>query len=226
MIPWVHYALTLIPDLIPTTALYIMILTTLLGSVLIKPTHRCWKRREAKARAQNKWRWTVQNEDVITQSKDPHFKLNQEVSDSTIDSFCDGSRDFLSFVSLMSTFNEMDNAQNVQQLCQRLAVLSYRSLNNRSCNDSKKIDPKNLILNWDTGASFGLTPFRSDFINYVEAEISVKDVTKVNKVIGIGTTLHKFLNDKGKSVFLLCVLYHLPTTYVRLFSPQTYHQMH
>ena len=54
----------------------------------------------------------------------------------------------------------------------------------------------------------------------------MKDVTKVNKVIGIGTTLHKFRNDKGKSVLLPCVSYHLPTTDVRLFSPQTYHQIH
>ena len=59
----------------------------------------------------------------------------------------------------------------------------------------------------------------SDFIDYVEAEIAVKDVTKVNKVIGIGSTLHKLLNDKDKSVLLPCVSYHLPTTGVRLFSP-------
>ena len=60
----------------------------------------------------------------------------------------------------------------------------------------------------------------------MEAEIAVKDVTKVNKVIGIGTKLHKFRNDRGKSVFLPCVSYHLPTTDVRLFSPQMYHQTH
>ena len=148
------------------------------------------------------------------------------MSDATIDSFCDVSLDFLSFVRLISMFNEMDHAQNVQQLCQCLAVLSDRSLKNRAYNASKKIDYKNLILVWDTGASFGLTPFRSDFINYVEAEIAVKDVTKVNKVMGIGTTLHKLRNNKGKSVFLPCVSYHLPTTDVRIFSPQTYHQMH
>ena len=141
------------------------------------------------------------------------------MSDATIDSFCDGSRDFLSFVRFMSTFNKMNHAQNVQQLCQRLAVPSDRLLKNRACNSSKKIDPKNLIMIWDTGASFGITLFMSDFIDYVEAEISVKDVTKFNKVIGIGTTLHKFWNDKGKSVFLPCVSYHMPTTDVRLFSP-------
>jgi hypothetical protein len=48
----------------------------------------------------------------------------------------------------------------------------------------------------------------------------------VNKVIGIGTTSHKFTNTDGNPVFLPCVSYHLPQTDVCLFSPQTYHQTH
>ena len=92
----------------------------------------------------------------------------------------------------MSKFKEMDHVQNVKKLCQCLAILSDRSLENRSCNAFETKNPKSLILIWDTGASFGITPFRSDFIDYVEADIAVKDVTNINKVIGIGTTLHKF----------------------------------
>jgi hypothetical protein len=38
-------------------------------------------------------------------------------------------------------------------------------------------------------------------------------------------TLHKFTDTKGFLVYLPCVSYHLPQTDVRLFSPQTYHQM-
>ncbi len=83
-----------------------------------------------------------------------------------------------------------------------------------------------MIFIWDTGASFGLTPFRSNFIDYVQCDIPVKDVTKVNRVIGIGTTLNKFFYTKGKEVFLTCVSYHLIQTNVHLLSPQTYHQMH
>ena len=86
----------------------------------------------------------------------------------------------------------MDHAQNVQQLCQRLSVLSDSSFENRTLNSSTRIDPKSLILIWDTGASFGLTRFRSEFIDYVESDIAVKDITKINHVIEIGTTLHKF----------------------------------
>ena len=36
--------------------------------------------------------------------------------------------------------------------------------------------------------------YRSIIIDYVEADIAVKDVTKINNVIRIGTTLHKFKN--------------------------------
>ena len=60
----------------------------------------------------------------------------------------------------------------------------------------------------------------------MEADIAVNDVNKINHVIGIGTTLHKFKNKKGKDVFLTCFSYYLPTTDVRIFSPQTYHKMH
>ncbi len=85
---------------------------------------------------------------------------------------------------------------------------------------------QNLILIWDTGASYGLTPFWSDFIDYVKCQIPVRDVTKVNIVVAIGTTLHKCRDINGNPVYLPCVSYRLPETDVRLFFPQTYHQMH
>ena len=83
----------------------------------------------------------------------------------------------------------------------------------------------NCPLVWDTGASFGMTPFCGDFIDYVECRIPVKDISKTNMVIGTGTTLHKFtVNDKP--IWLPCLSYHLPSAEVRLFSPQTYHNLY
>jgi hypothetical protein len=76
------------------------------------------------------------------------------------------------------------------------------------------------MLIWDMGASFGLTPFQSDFIDYVVCTIPVWDITKVNNVIGIGTTL---TDTKGLPVYLPCVSYHLPQMDVHLFSLHTYH---
>ena len=54
----------------------------------------------------------------------------------------------------------------------------------------------------------------------------VKDATKDSTVIRIGTTIHKFVDANGKYEFLPCISYHLPTKNVRLFSPQTYHNLH
>ena len=47
----------------------------------------------------------------------------------------------------------------------------------------------------NTEAFFGLTPFRSELIDYVEVHIIVKDVINNNRVVGIRTNIHKFLHD-------------------------------
>ena len=60
-------------------------------------------------------------------------------------------------------------------------------------------------------------PFKSKFIDYVNCNIPVKDVTKVNTVIGIGTTIYNFVDANGKYLFLPCIFYHLPTTDVQLY---------
>ena len=86
-------------------------------------------------------------------------------------------------------------------------------------------DYKSIMLIWNTGATFGLTPFRSDFIHNVKANIIVKDVTKVNLVIGIGTTIHKFIDVNGTTCYLSFVYYHILSTYIQLFSPETYHHI-
>eukprot|EP01082_Thalassiosira_pseudonana_P009463 g8665.t1 g8665 contig3:647373-650417(+) len=79
-------------------------------------------------------------------------------------------------------------------------------------------------LVWDTGASNGLTPFKSDFLDYMEVDIPVKDISKVNRVVGIGTTMYRFVDSVGETIYIPCLSYHLPLAEIRLFSPQTYHQ--
>ena len=151
------------------------------------------------------------------------------LSKPTLDGFCDGHKDFLQLYRLLSTFSTVDHVKNAQSCVNRANALrgTYGgTYENRISFSTGLQDPKSLILIWDTGASYGLTPFRSDFIDYVKCEIPVRDVTKVNTVVGIGTTLHKFTDINGNPAYLPCVSYHLPETDVRLFSPQTYHQMH
>jgi hypothetical protein len=131
---------------------------------------------------------------------------------------------FLQLPRLLLQFRSIDHEMNIFSCIARVVAL-WGAFENCSVGGATK-DPHTLILIWDTGALFGLTPFRSDFIDYVECDILVQDVTKVNKVIGIRTTIHKFTDTNGNPVFLPCVSYHLPQTDVCLFFPQTYHQMH
>ena len=83
-----------------------------------------------------------------------------------------------------------------------------------------------MMLVWDKGTSNGLTTFRSDFIYYVKCDITVKNMTKVNGFIGIVTTLHKLIGRNGQDILFPFISYQLTHTYVRIFSPQIYHQMH
>ena len=89
-----------------------------------------------------------------------------------------------------------------------------------------KPDSRSTLLILDTGVPFGLTSFRSDFINYIKADIPVKDVTNVNWVVGIGNTIHKKIDVNGTTCYFTCVSYHLLSIYVQLFSPHTYHKIH
>ena len=153
-----------------------------------------------------------------------------DLTKPTLDGFCEG-KDFLQVFRLLSAFRTTDHVENVQSCLARVYAANGFTFGGTYTKSQlphmdDPLDPKTTMLIWDTGASYGLTPFRSDFIDYVQCDIPVRDVTKVNKVIGIGTTLHKFTDVKGHPVYLPCVSYHLPSTDVRLFSPQTYHQMH
>ena len=66
-----------------------------------------------------------------------------------------------------------------------------------------------------------MTHFHADFIDYVECNINVKNISKLDKIIGFGTTLHKFIAMNND-----LLSYHHPSTDVHLLSPQANHQLH
>ncbi len=107
--------------------------------------------------------------------------------------------DCLCLPQLMKTFCNHDyHVHQIKLALDQVALLCGTFEMHQSAPD--RLNPKTLILIWDTGASAGLTPFWSDFIDYVVCEIDVCDITKVNKVVGIGTTLHNFVNNNGNHV--------------------------
>ena len=143
-----------------------------------------------------------------------------ELKSSTLQGFCGVDHDFLRLPQLLKTFCNHDyHESQIKLALDQVALLCGTFEMHQSAPD--RFDPKTLILIWDTGASAGLTPFCSDFIDFVECEIDVRDITKVNKAVGIGTTLHRFVDTSGNDVYLPCVSYHLPSTDVQLFPRYT-----
>ena len=78
---------------------------------------------------------------------------------------------------------------------------------------------------WDTGASFGLTLVRADFIDYVKCRILAHDVTRTNVVVEIGTPLC-ILDVIGEAVYLPWLSDHLPSADNCAFFPQAFHALY
>jgi hypothetical protein len=66
------------------------------------------------------------------------------------------------------------------------------SKKDKSIEQESKVNFKHTLLIWDIGATHRLTPFLKDFIHYHPCDIPVRDISKVNRVIGVGTVIHKF----------------------------------
>jgi hypothetical protein len=107
-----------------------------------------------------------------------------ELKLSTLQGFCAVDHDFLLLPQLLKTFCDHDyHMRQIKLVLDRVALLHGTFEMHQSASD--RLDPKTLTLIWDTGASSGLTPFWSDFNDYVECKIDVCNITKVNKVVGI-----------------------------------------
>ena len=149
------------------------------------------------------------------------------VSNTARDSFCDDENQyFLKLQILLPTFTQLDHVANVadfkkREMLLRGQILENRVLQNRSCKDLRM-----MMLVWDTGASNLLTLFSSDFHDYLRCYLPVKYVTKVNRVIVIRSTIHKFIDRNVQDILFPCISYHLTQIDVYLFHPQTYHQIH
>ena len=81
---------------------------------------------------------------------------------------------------------------------------------------------KTCPLIFDTGASSGLTPYRSDFMNdYKPVSIPVKGVAGGGQIVGTGTILRKFKSRCGEILYIPSHGYHMPDAQIRLESPQS-----
>ncbi len=176
-----------------------------------------------------RWKnWNARSRTSYRERNRHFFKPAFKIPNNVLHEFCYGDRDFTQLPRLLRSLNgmrhlqEWKNETTAQLVVNRLNVF-WCSLENNSEHCNHRTSFESMPLIWDTGASLGLTPYRAD---YVDVNIPVRDGMKTHYVIGIGTVIYKFQNDKGEDVFLPCIAYHLPMGDIRLFSPQTYHQMH
>ena len=154
----------------------------------------------------------------------PHAGFGVVPEEVLADFVEDRAGTFLAATKLITKLESVDRARAAEEVVQRANIFS-------STYQTKDVDGKKwrhtfrtCPLVWGTGASAGLTPFRCDFIDYMECQIPVNDIARTNMVIGIGTTLHK-LWVNGEVIYLPCLSCHLPSAEVRLFSPQAYHKL-
>jgi hypothetical protein len=79
------------------------------------------------------------------------------LSSSTLDGFLRSDVQFLQLPRLLSQFRSIDHEKNISSCIARVGALQG-TFENCSVGGATK-DPCTLILIWDMGASFGLTPF-------------------------------------------------------------------
>ncbi len=151
--------------------------------------------------------------------------IKRPYSDTSLNNFSDSDTNVLGTMKLFRGLEEADHREMVQQTVDRyVAARASLLLNTVEGTASTNFEACPVV--WDTGASFGLTPFATDFIDYEEVDIPVKDIAHTNTVVGMGTVMWKFRDSTGELIYLPLLCYHLPTADIRLLSPQTYHQLH
>ncbi len=144
-------------------------------------------KRRARAKAKNRfWRWRCQALPVAlvvrcwhrSNNKAPHLvadiseplhrkwkkknvglsSVMSELKLSTLQGFCAVDHDFLRLPQLLKTFCNHDyHVRQIKLALDQVALLCDTFEMHQSAPDC--LDPKTLILIWDTGASAGLTPF-------------------------------------------------------------------
>ncbi len=150
-----------------------------------------------------------------------HHQTYQSIPDYLLEAFCS----HWNFCALPCLMHDFDFHHNSSSLSSDIVCLNLfqRSPQLHCILQCTPQNPDDILLVYDPGVSAGLTPFKSDFFDYVKCSIPVHDVLKDNKVIGIRTTIYKFVDTKGQTLYLQQVAYHLPSSDIELFSPQVFH---
>ena len=132
--------------------------------------------------------------------------------------------DPLSSFHLVNSLSKVDHSADAQRSVTLMIMFWARLLASDEGITCEDLTFAQMPMVWDTGASYGLTLFCKDFIDYELCQILVMDIKSTKYVIGVGTVLWKTKDTDGRLVYVAGIAYHSPTAEIRLTSPQMYHQ--
>ena len=138
---------------------------------------------------------------------DYHFKVEERVTKEKLNAFCDVRNDFLCLPNILREFAQQDQTYGTQHDVDNLNI--FKSMLD-ACKDVNTVATfQTMILEWNTGALFGLTQFKADFVDNVKLAPLVNDVIIVKKAIGIVTTIHKLkiAREMMYNFYVCCTIY-------------------
>ena len=84
-------------------------------------------------------------------------------------------------------------------------------------------DEDNIGIIFDSGCTTTITPYTSDFEGQITSvKKTITGLGSTSEVVGEGTVRRTFRNNYGCAQNIKVKVYHVPTSNLRLFSPQSY----
>ncbi|KAL7459520.1 hypothetical protein ACHAWC_011291, partial [Mediolabrus comicus] len=119
----------------------------------------------------------------------------------------------------VSTFKDMLNPATISYHTRRVCLLTTSWL----CAGILSVVP----LVFDSGASFDISPFRSDFLTYTPVSNTVvQGINAKSEIAGVGLVMYRFTTRSGRTIFRPSIAYHMPSADIRLLSPHVHMRMH
>jgi hypothetical protein len=159
----------------------------------------------------------------------PPSHWDTSVHPAQINSWC-STIDFIGIHRLSSMFSTapfVPDFEHIQQEWHRLCPILYNSSVPSPFN--RYLGPSCIFMSTqeesvpvviDSGASNGLSPFRSDFVQFVECDGSITGIGAQSAIKGFGKVRWKIVDQEGEVQVIESEAYYVPSSQIRLYSPQ------
>ena len=140
----------------------------------------------------------------------------QRFTNKMLDEFC-STGNFLGLTQLVKGFEEEDQLATAQAVVDRMNSHQVNiSLEAQHGMFDLRASFVDCPLVWDNGATYSLTIFRGDFIDYEERSIPVQHISKTTMAIRIRTVMWNTKEPISGTIYLPILCYFLPIADIRL----------